>query len=82
MTEYEHESTIGHVDHGGTRFEIDWPFQLDDPTRREEYANVVANGKDRGDFVHPDWMNGRALDDPDEIMELAREYIERGAFDD
>lgn len=77
-----HEHTIGTIEHNGKVYEIDWPFDIDDESKRDDVALVFVNDRELADFVHPDWMSGRRLDNAEEIMSLAKQYIEAGEFDD
>lgn len=79
--ETEAPALIGYIEWEGVRYEIDWPFRIDKPLLREDYAVVVANGQELGDFVHPQWHKGKTLSNTEQILLLAAKYIASGDFD-
>lgn len=68
----KHPDTIGQIDWEGKTYEIDWPFDLDDETTRDEYLAVVyLDDKLVGDFC----ARFEPLTSKEQVMALAYEYI-------
>lgn len=75
----EHPDTIGEIEWGGKTYQVDWPFDLDDETTRDELLAVIyLDGKLVGEFNQP---FGR-LTSKAQVMSLAWEYVTNGETDD
>ena len=79
MTEFENEATIGTIKHEGVTYEIDWPFILDNPEERDDYATIYRDGNQVGEACPP---FGVTWKEEDEVLEAARAVIETGDIDD
>ena len=69
------EDTIGTIEVDGVEYDVDWPYLLDDPDKREDFAVIYRDGEQVGEFVNPNWEPFTAVD---QVLELAREFIEMG----
>lgn len=75
----KHPDTIGQIDWEGKTYEIDWPFDLDDATTRDEsFAVIYLNGAQVGEFC----AMFEPLTSEEQVMTLAHEYITGGNTED
>lgn len=75
----KHPDTIGEIEWDGKTYQIDWPFDLEDETTRDESLAVVyLDGKQVGEFCEP----FGPLANEAQVMSLAWEYITNGETDD
>lgn len=85
-TTTEAPALIGTIQIDDQLWEIDWPFVWHEDSstsgpEREDFAVVLLDGEEVGDFVHPDWLNGKELSNVPQIMLLAAKYIAAREFD-
>lgn len=74
-----HPVTIGDIEWDGKIYQVDWPFDLDNETTRDESLGVIyLDGKMVGEFNEP---FGR-LTSTAQVMRLAWECIVSGETDD
>lgn len=75
----EHPDTIGEIEWDGKTYQIDWPFDLNDETTRDETLAVVyLDGEQVGEFCEP----FGTLTNEDQVMSLAWEYLTNGETED
>lgn len=75
----EHPDTIGELEWNGKVYQVDWPFDLDDETTRDESLGVIyLDGKQVGEFNQP----FGPLTNKAQVMSLAWEYITNGETED
>lgn len=75
----KHPDTIGEIEWDGKTYQIDWPFDLDDETTRDDFLGVIyLDGELVGEFNEP----FGALTNATQVMRLAWECIASGETDD
>lgn len=75
----KHPDTIGEIEWNGKTYQVDWPFDLDDETTRDESLGVIyLDGVQVAEFNEP----FGPLTDEGQVMHIAREYITSGETDD
>lgn len=65
--------TVGEIEVDGVSYEVDWPHELDDDTKREDFGVLYRNGEMVAEFCAPQY---RAFRDVDDVLECAREFVE------
>lgn len=75
----KHPDTIGNIDWSGETYRVDWPFNLDDETTRDESLGVIyLDGEKVGEFNDP----LGPLTDKGHVMRLAWACVSSGETDD
>lgn len=77
-----HPDTIGTVEWDGLTYEIDWPFQIDNPEERDIFAAVYLDGDQVGEFANPNFPFGQGFNNEDHVLSLAFEFIATGALEE
>lgn len=76
---YAHEDTIGTVEHDGKTYEIDWPHDVEDSSKRDIFGVIYLDGEQVGEVSE---RPGQKWECEDDVLEAARELIEEGETDD
>lgn len=75
----KHPDTIGELEWDGKTYQIDWPFNLDNETTRDESLGVIyLDGVQVGEFNEP----FGPLTNKAQVMSLAWEYVTNGETED
>lgn len=74
-----HPDTIGVVDWDGKSYEIDWPFDINDDSKRDETLGVVyLDDEQVGEFTKP--MS--SFTNEQEVLDTAFEFISSDGLED
>ncbi|WP_029090066.1 hypothetical protein [Brevibacterium album] len=74
------EATVGTVDWDGKTYEIDWPHDLDDDTRRsEDMGAIYLDGEQVGECCA---QFGERFTSADQVIDAAYRVIRYGDTDD
>lgn len=80
MTDTPHEDTIGTIDWNGKTYEIDWPYEPDDETKRNAmFGAIYLDGDQVGECCPPGF---EPLTTEKQVMDAAWETIREGDTDD
>ncbi|WP_296249614.1 hypothetical protein [uncultured Stenotrophomonas sp.] len=75
-----HADTIGTIEHGGKTYEIDWPEDPGDETKRNEMCGFIYLGDVQvGECAPP---GGLPLTNEKQVMDAAWDTIRDGETDD
>lgn len=72
------EITIGRYTWDGIEYEIDWPSDLEDETKRTDFGVIYRNGRQVGEVCAR--MDG-SFESEDDVMEAAIQAIMDGEVD-
>lgn len=73
------EVTIGRIDWGGRTYEVDWPFEVTNPSERSDFAAIYLDGEMLARGTCPPgetWGSAQA------IMDSVQKFVEAGGLED
>lgn len=74
----QHPDTIGTIEHDGKVYEIDWPHDLFDPSKRHGHGVIYLNGRLVAEFVKPGFGTFTSAK---QVMQTAQDFINAEGLD-